>query len=270
MANWYQGAILSDEAVTALQVRQPADGVWFAVVITHSCDLQTAHREHAADVANTKRKITEIELLWAEATSRPDPQLNGRGVFQLTLQLDWSPSPHEQTTHLVLRRRYHEKIPVDLFFSYATPHPSASLDKADRRRRLPHWIAKYYARPAFPDEFVRRLKESGDVLTRLRKILKPHADVIDKLRIDLGDTRYEELTDDESYDVAILITHADTCTDTWRLTSIKREVEAIFRAGTTTEPKSWDLLDCRCLATGAITLHEVATFDEFDFEDLSF
>jgi hypothetical protein len=154
---WRQGHVLTNESSVALGVVRAEDaGTALAIVISHDSDLAqspemeptveiiVAKRVQAADgnfthAKNSRRLHLECAIDGAE--SYLDMQAQGKtGIIKSALA-DYVPSPNV-------------------------------VVKPDDRSVLQRWLAARYRRAALPDEFERRLNDTG-VAKRIGKIVEP-------------------------------------------------------------------------------------------------
>ncbi len=168
---WRQGHVLTNESSVALGVVPAEDaGTALAIVISHDCDLA-----QSSDTEPT------VEIIVAKRVQAAD------GNF----------------THAKNSRRLHLKCAVDGTETYLdiraqgkmTIEKSALADHApaanvvlrpEDRSVLQRWLAARYRRAAFPDEFERRLNETG-VAKRIAKIVEPLAQELVAVFFDVDD-----------------------------------------------------------------------------------
>ncbi len=154
---WRQGHVLTNESSVALGVVRAEDvGTALAVVISHDCDL-----------AQSPETEPTVEIIVARRVKAAD------GNF----------------THAKNSRRLHLESAIDGAESYldmqaqgktgikksalADHTPAANVViKPEDRSVLQRWLAARYRRAAFPDEFERRLNDTG-VAKRIAKIVEP-------------------------------------------------------------------------------------------------
>lgn len=84
----------------------------------------------------------------------------------------------------------------------------------DAKRVLKQWLAARYGRPAFPNAFEQRLRNSlnkkNTVERQIGKILEPEAKYLVGLFFDLGDQRSAEAHADEPYMLSISVVYDAT------------------------------------------------------------
>jgi len=154
---WRQGHVLTSESSVALGV-VPAENAesTFAVVISHDCDLaQDPEVEPVVEIITAKR-IEKADGNYTHAKNARRlhlPCSTGEVVVYLDMQ--------------VLGKTAIDKATL----SGHVPSANAVV-KPEDRTILQRWLAARYRRAAFPDEFERRLKDTG-VAKRIAKILEP-------------------------------------------------------------------------------------------------
>lgn len=154
---WRQGHVLTSESSVALGVvtAENAEST-FVVVISHDCDLaQDPEAEPVVEIIAAKR-IEKADGNYTHAKNARRlhlPCSTGEAVVYLDMQ--------------VLGKTTIDKATL----SGHVPSANAVV-KPEDRTVLQRWLAARYRRAAFPDEFERRLNDTG-VAKRIAKILEP-------------------------------------------------------------------------------------------------
>jgi hypothetical protein len=154
---WRQGHVLTSESGAALGVMRPEDaGTAMVIVISHDCDLtQSPGTEPLVEVIVGSRI--------AAANGNFTHAKNSRRLH-LECSVDGT------TTYLDLWAQGKTEIKKTELAKHA---PSANVViKPEDRSVLQRWLAARYRRAAFPDEFERRLNDTG-LYKRIAKILEP-------------------------------------------------------------------------------------------------
>jgi hypothetical protein len=154
---WRQGHALTNESSIALGL-VPAEsvGASLTIVISHDCDL-----------AQLPESEPLVEVIVSQRIEKPDGNCtHAKNSRRLHLPCTASGAP----VCLDLRALAKAAIRKDDLAGH-TPNPDVVIDQKDRNV-LQRWLAVRYRRAAFPDEFVKRLNDSG-VAKRLAKILEP-------------------------------------------------------------------------------------------------
>ncbi|GHU03652.1 hypothetical protein FACS1894205_0560 [Alphaproteobacteria bacterium] len=195
--DWRQGDLLTYNAATALDLVAASDKEHRVVVITHDCDLP-----HDSEPC--------VEVIIAESVTRdpkPDPQFsyakNPRRLHLAYEGTDDAPSIFE------LRHVERRNVPKSDFVAYAVKDNSLAL-AVEAKRTLKQWLAARYGRPAFPNNFERRLrKRSGQrtVDQLIAKILEPDARHLVGLFFDLGEQRGAEAPEGEPYALSVSVVY---------------------------------------------------------------
>ena len=153
---WRQGHFLSDHSVSCLHAILRIEGDdYVAIVVSHDCDLtQTPSVEPYLEVIVGKRM-----------TAPNGNYTHGKNPRRLHLPAQGVDGP----LWIDLNATKRCMVPKDML---ANVNPSEEIEIDSKARNvLQFWLAARYRRSAFPDEFDRRLTNTG-VGTRLRNILK--------------------------------------------------------------------------------------------------
>ena len=163
-------------------------------------------------------------------------------------------------------------FPADRAFvdriSLAGLTPEATLTASSATVRLvTQWLAKRYSRPAFPDNFNRRLRP---VEKKIGPIFKANTKYIDQifLRVDPAD---EELAGDEPYTVMLWLVMKD---DLWRNEANKRQsaaaVEKLKGLFLDTEGKHLvagiQLLECELKSESHVSLDDIRELKPWNYD----
>lgn len=154
---WRQGHVLTNESSVALGVVRAEDaGTALAIVISHDCDLaQSPETEPTVEIVVAKRiQAADGNFTHAKNSRR----------LHLECAIDGAES------YLDIQAQGKTGIKKSALAGYA---PAANVVvKAEDRSVLQRWLAARYRRAAFPDEFERRLNDTG-VAKRIAKIVEP-------------------------------------------------------------------------------------------------
>jgi hypothetical protein len=154
---WRQGHALTNESSLALGALRAEDaGSSVAVVISHDCDLaQSPETEPSVEIIVAKR----IDAANGNFT-------HAKNSRRLHLECSFDGT----SAYLDLQARDKREVKKDDLAGHA---PNASIViKPEDRSVLQRWLAARYRRAAFPDEFERRLNDTG-VAKRIAKIIEP-------------------------------------------------------------------------------------------------
>src|SRR5260370_14517935 len=154
---WRQGPELAKESSVARDL-VPAESVESSVtvVISHDCDL-----------AQLPEAEPLVEIMVAQRTDKPDGNCtHAKNSRRLHRPCTASGTP----ACLDLRAQTKATIRKDDLASH-TPNAEVVIDPKEKNV-LQRWLAVRYRRAAFPDEFVKRLNDTG-VAKRIAKILEP-------------------------------------------------------------------------------------------------
>ncbi len=209
---WRQGHVLPGEAYETLVGRRD-DGV-IAVVVSHDCDL-----------ANDPTSEPTVEVVRCDLVAALDGNFtHGKNARKLHLSFTGG------TTRAMVQFQAGAKITIsktDLV--HFEPMPDCQM-LPQERAVLQRWLAARYRRSAFPDEFDRRLSQSG-IAKRLPKILEPLGALISAMYFDLD--KGEEIVrgEGEAFELLILLMYiedgdADTLT---KVSKAAIEIDKLFR-----------------------------------------
>ncbi|WP_142805160.1 hypothetical protein [Tepidiphilus sp. J10] len=254
---WRQGDVLTCESAAALNLIDTADGGARVIVITHDCDLP--HKDEP-----------EVELIVAKAVERIDP-LYTYAKNPRRLHLAYEVARQGSPLFLELRQSHRRSVPKADFSQWARQDTSIVLP-IDAKRILKQWLAARYGRPAFPNEFERRLRK-GNLERKIAKILQPDAQYLIGLFFDLGQQRGIEAPEGEPYALSISVVY-DTAkgVDVRRLaeqaaTKLRTLFEQVYGKA---EVASEIALDhCEAVADISMTLADLRRVDQWRLESLS-
>jgi len=188
--DWRQGDLLTREAAAALGLVAAADERHRVIVIAHDCDLP-----HESELC--------VEVIVAEMVVKEDPQLSyAKNPRRLHLAYEGI-----NTAPLILELRHGDRhsVPKADFAERAVKDHSLALP-VDAKRVLKQWLAARYGRPAFPNEFEKRLRK-GKVERKIAKILEPDAKYLVGLFFDLGEQRGTEAVEGEPYALSVSVVY---------------------------------------------------------------
>lgn len=188
--DWRQGDLLTREAAAALGLVAAVDEERRVIVITHDCDLP-----HESELC--------VEVIVAEMVVKEDPQLSyAKNPRRLHLAYEGI-----NTAPLILELRHGDRhsVPKADFAERAVKDHSLALP-VDAKRILKQWLAARYGRPAFPNEFEKRLRK-GKVERKIAKILEPDAKYLVGLFFDLGEQRGTEAVEGEPYALSVSVVY---------------------------------------------------------------
>ena len=147
----------------------------------------------------------------------------------------------------------------------------------DAKRILKQWLAARYGRPAFPNEFERRLRK-GNLERKIAKILQPDAQYLIGLFFDLGQQRGIEAPEGEPYALSISVVYDTAKGDTAKGVDVRRLAEQAATKLRTlfeqvygkAEVASEIALDhCEAVADISMTLADLRRVDQWRLESLS-
>ena len=241
---WRQGAILEDVARIAPSDTSDALGI----LLSHDCDI----------VQQSLEKEPNVEILIAV----PTPGLDG----------NYTRGKNTRCYHFGFDGKSYEIRAVDRIIVprqfLIDSEPSPSQLPVDEVNGIVHWFAQRYERPAFPDNFNKRLsRKTRQVIER---VLKESGHLVSGVYIACPS---EELPDNEPYDITLHVVMA------------VKDYEDIEKAGQC-EDMAQQILDAvseqsqgirivnaedMCISEKELSLHDLHTIKRFvSFDYLSF
>jgi hypothetical protein len=241
---WRQGHVLTRESGVALGVVRAEDpGTTTAVVISHDCDL-------------TQSPETEplVELIVGSRIAAANGNFtHAKNSRRLHLEC----SVDGTAAYLDLRAQGKTGIKKAELAEHA-PNPNVVIRVADRSV-LQRWLAARYRRAAFPDEFERRLNQTG-LYKRIAKILEPLGTHLVAVFFDVdGGEEAERKGADDRYTLRIDLLHSteeDPVAAREAAEKAAASISAAFRERCFVPGKGWqwiELLGCEPISDQAIT-----------------
>lgn len=151
------------------------------IVVSHDCDVTNDSFE----------KEPRVEVLVAGVATPMPLRLQGRDPRRLQLRMDGPAG------EFVLEASAHARFFIDRQ-ALLGHSPRMDMRLGDQNTQLlSEWLAKRYARSAFPDELNRRLRPA---LEDVKQLFRKHGDAISELFLTTVD---EELSEGEPYGVLV-------------------------------------------------------------------
>jgi hypothetical protein len=257
---WRQGHVLPVDATTALGIAspdQPNDTV--AVVVSHDCDIaQSPDVEPDVEII-VGRRLAAVDGNYSHAK-------NAR-----RLHLPFSAGNERLTAELPANgKRRIEKSDLAAF----TPLLSIQLDP-NEHTILQRWLAFRYRRPAFPDEFDRRLGETG-LRDRLNKILKINGAWISAVFFDVDSgLDVARSGPNDTYAVGIYLlysTEADPDAADKAANDAAAAIRKAFLEKCSGQDGVWlhiELVECEAIADRAMTVHQAEHLRRWSADHIS-
>ena len=256
---WRQGHVLSSKAAKALVGEAGSDDMR-VVVISHDCDLA---QEEALE--------PNVDVLVGRQIASPDGNFSyAKNVRRLHLTFTAGDD------HIVVELVAGNKTAVPKH-SLADHQPEAALLMTVAERAiLQRWLAARYRRAAFPDEFDRRLSETG-LRDRLGKILKPTGSMISAIFFDVDDGEEITRTDiNDPYKIAIYLLYSTELDPEQAEASADKAAKAIasaFREKCRSKSDgSWhdfELVECEPLSDQAMTIRQAEYLKRWSTDHMS-
>ena len=126
------------------------------------------------------------------------------------------------------------------------------------------WVAKRYIRPAFPDEFNRRIREQA---TQIQKFFKRNGHHFSQILIHCAPER-DELSNGEKYDLTVwmvvLSPHEPGSPEAGAMDALIKDFHKILEGCPDIRTD-----DCRSVTEDDVTLGHLRLFSEWDFDYLT-
>ena len=244
---WRQGQVLQSETAASLGLIAPEqlEGK-VAIVVSHDCDIaQMPDAEPWVEVIVGNR-LESVNGTYTHAK-------NAR-----RLHLPFVAGSEQLNADLIAGDK--QRIAKENLADHA-PREAVGLAPADRST-LQRWLAARYRRSAFPDEFDRRLDETG-LRDRLSKITKAHGASITAIffEVDAGKDVVRSSQNDP-YELSIYLVYSteadpDAAEQAAQVAGALIQ-KAFFEKCFSGASQSWiniELIDCEVLADRAMTIH---------------
>ncbi len=238
-AGWTQGSVLVGDmgSVTA----GLEDGARY-LVISHPCDVVSVSLE----------RDPTVELLRIEERDAPDGNLTyGKNPRRL----------HLQTDNGVIAVDFVGRQTIDRSL-LAGVAPQSNLSEDDRRL-LAAWLSARYGRPAFADEFNRRLSPAMRGIDRILKTAGTHMSAI------YVATALAEFAADTNYQVRVAATmRSDDFADAKLFATVSESVDKI---GELIAPLDGiDLVSIQLFSEEDVSIDALRSYARWDYDALSF
>lgn len=259
---WRQGHVVPTDALAVLGVEHKADVL--VIVVSHDCDL--ANDDLQAE--------PYAEVIVGRTLAAADPSLT-RTKSPRTLHLQLSCDGRAACVELVATQKHF--IPKSRLATYR-PDARYHLDPKGLET-LRHWLAVRYARAAFPDEFVNRLRRVTKLAERLERIVKqPEVDRIVSAVYFHLDTLEERAPDDpRPYELTVVLVYepgADPLRNGELAADAAERIRAVFRTRCLENEAtdSWQhirLTDVLALSEEEITVSQAKALQQWRLEHIS-
>ena len=257
---WRQGHALTNEAAVTLGlVRVVEVATVVAMVVSHDCDLaQSPEVEPSIEIIVGGR----IAAANGNFTHAKNPR-----------RLHLPCTENGVTMYLDLLATDKRGIPK---YHLAGHLPNASMELTPENRSvLQRWLAARYRRAAFPDEFERRLRETG-VDERVKKIVEPLGTHLIAIFFDVDEGReLERKGADDPYILRIDLLYSTERDPIAALNAAEQAASAIsaaFRERCFVAGKGWqglELVSCEPISDEAMTYRMSTQLKKWNAEYLS-
>jgi hypothetical protein len=256
---WRQGHVLTDETVDKFGLRDAQAPEALVVVISHDCDL-----------AGSPDKEPQVELIVGRQIEKANGSFTHAKNARL-LHIEFTTPEGGRFVELAATKKV---LVAKSDFADHEPRPEFQLDPAGQSI-LQRWLAARYQRAAFPDEFDKRLNESG-AGARLAKILKPAGKHIRAIFFDVDDgyeVQHDGSTD--TYELRIILLHTSQPRgqeSEAAALKAQEQIEAAFNELFFKENSSWrdiELVECMVMSDEAVSYAQVILLKQWRLEHLS-
>lgn len=243
--NWRQGSICSDIARDTLRTASDT----LAIVLSHDCDIVQPNIE----------KEPYIEILIASTIARVDGNYT-RGKNSRCYHLDLNGISYE------INAIERISVPRQFLVDY---EPHYLKLPADEIKAIVHWFAQRYERPAFPDNFNKRLsKKTKQIIDRM---LKESGHLISGIYISCPN---EELSDDKPYEILFYVVMSGKDFENAKKFTVCKEISQQLYEAVKNQSNGITIANSEelCISEKEISLHDLrylkrfTSFDHFSFE----
>jgi len=210
------------------------------MLITHDCDIDNP-------------KVEKVELIGALVAQKNPREYSNRKSPRL-LDLEFSDGlGHGKWFRLDSSKRYF--VTRDSLGDHVTDSDWALSDPD--LSTLRQWLVSWYARPAFPDEFNRRMRHSAagptgikgkSLVEFLDEVGRDYTHEILDIFFDLGDELGVELPAEEPYSLRITVVYDETKQDKDALRQVINGIESVAQANFGVGPHATGILLEACVA----------------------
>jgi hypothetical protein len=237
---WRQGSVIASDVALALNIFAPDEAeTKIGIVISHDCDLvQPVGVEPHVEVIAAQKVVSSD----GNFTHAKNPR-----KLVVTLKQNGA------DVHCLLCAQDKVKVQKDALMAGALD-PSIVMP-ADTKTVLQKWLAARYRRTALPDEFDRRLKNTG-LQKQLATILEPAGDTVIALFFLTDD---DEKGAEELYDIIVYVLYhsgQDPVAANTVAKGISEKVAAAFKAKCKSGANwtHFELVECEPVSDEAMTV----------------
>lgn len=260
-SSWRQGQVLKHDDAVALGLLEPGDIAYKIVVITHDCDLQSSSDKYIELIRGQLKKAE------GQYTRAKHPRTLDLCITTVTADgFDAIELKHENKLLTVTADFTAVEADTDFVISEQEKHS------------LKQWLAARYGRPAFPDEFEKRLrlavKGKGNLVKSIAKLCEKKSKFILGIFFDLGNDRLEDLETNIPYELRIVIVYDSEeggIIARQETESLCAEIKEKFHNIHDKPEKSSTiaLVSCNAVADSSFTLYELRRMDQWRLEYIS-
>ena len=259
---WRQGHVVPTDALEALGIAHETDIL--VIVVSHDCDLANDDLEAEP----------YVEVIVGRALAAANQSLT-RTKSPRTLHLELTCEGRAACIQLVATQK--RFIPKSRLASWR-PDARYSLDPKGLEI-LRHWLAVRYARAAFPDEFVNRLRRVTKLADRLEKIVKqPEVDrAVSAVYFHLDTLEERDSEDSRPYELTVVLVYepgADPLRSGDLAADAAERIRTTFRAKCLVDEARdlWQhirLVDVLALSEEEITVSQAKALQQWRLEHIS-
>jgi hypothetical protein len=257
---WRQGHVLAAETAKIFGLAHATSPHSTAVVvISHDCDL-----------AQLPEVDPYVEVIVGRIVEQADGNFTHAKAVR-TLHLLCSLEGAKKWIEVVAT----EKISVEKTRLAGHRHNSNLELLSEARSILQNWLAARYRRAAFPDEFNKRLKETG-VEDGIKKIIKDLGDYITAIFFDVdGAEEVDRTSPEDTYTLNIVLLFSTETDPTLARRAAEKaaaEIETLFNRKCCVDSKNWkniELQSCVAMSDEAISYRQSLSFKAWRVDYIS-
>ncbi|MGQ8705600.1 hypothetical protein ACUTSW_06300 [Serratia sp. TSA_198.1] len=260
---WRQGHLLTDESALALKLVPVLGTITKVIVITHDCDIPNDKEPYIEVIIGNI-----VEKLDGNFCNAKNPRKLHITFSNNTSGLD-EPFCFEHNQKTIVAYQDFSKLAV-IDKDYNLPK--------EQKSALKQWLAARYGRPAFPDEFEKRIRKHNtkkfSFEKEVYKIVRPKGEHVVGIFFDLHNSRSEDLPEGDPYELSIhVIYDSEIGAGAAREAAeqIAEEMKALICSlfGEGQAAMDIDLQYCDAMSDTSLTLADIRRLDQWRVEYIS-
>lgn len=260
---WRQGHLLTDDSALALGLVPILGTSAKVIVITHDCDIPNDKEQN-------------IEVIIGVLVDKLDGNFcNAKNPRKLHLKFINNTSGLEEA--VCVEHKQKVNVAYEVFGELAVIDKDFEL-VAEQKRALKQWLAARYGRPAFPDEFEKRIRKHNikkfSFEKEIYKIVSPKGENVVGIFFDLHNNRSVDLPENEPYELSIYIVYdseigAAAAREAAELIAqeMRDLIYSVFGEGE--KANDIDLQYCSAVSDTTLSLADIRRLDQWRVEYIS-